>query len=90
MIIEIITKEDLKGFKTDLLNDIHNLIKNGSGSPKEWLKGTEVRRLLKISPGTLQNLRIKRSLSFSKVGGTYYYKYGDVMRMLENNSSGHK
>ena len=40
--------------------------------------------LLKISSGTLQNLRINGSLSFTRVDGTLYYNYKDIEKMLEN------
>ena len=38
---------------------------------RPWLKSHEVRRLLKISHGTLQHLRDSGQLKFSKVGGDY-------------------
>lgn len=43
-----------------------------------------VKELLKISTGTLQNLRINGSLSFTRIGGTLYYNYKDIEKMLEN------
>jgi hypothetical protein len=42
--------------------------------PTQWLKSSEVRKLLKISSGTLQNLRINGTLNFYKIGGILYYK----------------
>ncbi|PIB29663.1 hypothetical protein BFP77_05835 [Maribacter sp. 4U21] len=52
----IITTEDLREFKMELLDDIKQLLSNQSGhSSKKWLKSPEVRELLGISPGTLQN-----------------------------------
>ncbi len=62
-----ITFSDLEKFKVELLSDIANLLKSDSVQPKnKWLKSKEVKKLLKISPGTLQNLRIKGVLSFTK------------------------
>jgi len=55
--LELITKEDLKTFRTDLLNDIKILLKPTMGESKKWLKSYEVRKVLGISPGTLQTLR---------------------------------
>lgn len=82
MQVEIITKEDLRQFKTELLNDIRTIIKPQEKT-KKWLKSAEVRRLLNISPGTLQNLRINGTLRFTKIGGMMYYKLEDITRLLE-------
>ena len=60
MNVELITKQDLEQLKSELLSEIKRLVQldGGSHSNKQWLKSNEVRKLLKISPGTLQNLRI--------------------------------
>ena len=62
MAAEIITKEDLQAFKTELLNELRHLLIPAQARRKEWLRGSEVRKLLKISYGTLQNLRITGKL----------------------------
>jgi hypothetical protein len=82
MSVEVLTKEDLKEFKVELLGELKLLMGTSTGQPKEWLKSTEVRKLLAISPGTLQVLRIKGQLSYTKIGGIYYYKYTDIQKML--------
>jgi hypothetical protein len=46
------------------------------------MRSADVRKLLNISPGTLQNLRINGTLTFSKVGGRMFYKPQDVDKML--------
>lgn len=84
MSVEIITKDDLQHFRLLLLNDIKELLAAKTEPCKEWLKGTEVRKLLKVSHGTLQNLRISGRLYYSKIGGTYYYRYKEIMKMLES------
>ncbi|WP_422350831.1 helix-turn-helix domain-containing protein [Flagellimonas sp.] len=82
----IITTEDLFEFKLELLQDIKQLLEEHSGTPaKKWLKSPEVRELLGISPGTLQNLRINGTLPFTKVGGVLYYDQQDIMEVLERN-----
>ena len=83
MNVELITKQDLREFKNDLLNEIKQIIKPGQGQSKQWLKSLEVRKLLNISPGTLQNLRINGTLSYSKIGGMMYYKLEDIHKLLE-------
>ena len=81
--IEMITREDLKQFKSELLEEIKQIMKPGQGQSKQWLKSVEVRRLLNISPGTLQNLRINGTLRYTKIGGMMYYKLEDIHKLLE-------
>ena len=82
MNVELITRQDLREFKNDLLNEIKQIIKPGQGQSKQWLKSVEVRKLLNISPGTLQNLRINGKLRYSKIGGMMYYKLEDIHKLL--------
>ncbi|WP_149304209.1 helix-turn-helix domain-containing protein [Pareuzebyella sediminis] len=82
----IITTEDLMEFKVELLEDIKDLLNNqNKQSNKKWLRSNEVRELLGISPGTLQNLRINGTLPYTKVGGVLYYEYHEIMEVLEQN-----
>ncbi len=86
MAATIITTEDLRDFKIELLDDIKQLLNNKSGQiTKKWLKSPEVRELLGISPGTLQNLRVNGTLPYTKVGGVLYYDYQEIMQVLEKN-----
>ncbi|PJB20145.1 MAG: DNA-binding protein [Flavobacteriaceae bacterium CG_4_9_14_3_um_filter_33_16] len=82
----IITTDDLREFKMELLDDIKKLLSTQSGQlAKKWLKSPEVRDLLGISPGTLQNLRINGTLPYTKVGGVLYYDYQEIMKVMEKN-----
>ena len=84
MTMDIITKEDLQVFRLQLLQDIKAIISKPDTTSKQWLKSSEVRQLLKISPGTLQNLRIKGVLRYTKMGGSLYYKQEDIEKVLES------
>jgi len=83
MNLEVITKEDLREFKNEMVSEIKQLMQPGQGQSKQWLKSVEVRKLLKISPGTLQNLRINGTLRFTRVGSLLYYKQEDINKLLE-------
>lgn len=83
MIVNIITKEDLQEFKEDLLKDIKNLFNIKISEQKLWLRSSEVKKLLNISAGTLQNLRNDGILNYTRVGGTLYYNYKDIEEMLK-------
>jgi Mn-dependent DtxR family transcriptional regulator len=83
MQIEILTKEELQKFKSELIQEIKQVIKtNETVTSKQWLRSSEVRELLKISPGTLQNLRIKGILRYEKIGGIFYYAYADINQLM--------
>ncbi|WP_333601122.1 helix-turn-helix domain-containing protein [Flavobacterium sp.] len=85
MAIEVITREDLNEFRILLLSDLKELLKVNPGQTKQWLKSKEVRKLLNISPGTLQTLRINKTLSYTKIGGIIYYAYKDIEKLLDEN-----
>lgn len=86
MAATIITTEDLREFKEELLEDIKAIINHQSGfNTKKWLKSPEVRDLLSISPGTLQNLRINGTLPYTRVGGVIYYDYEEIQKVMEEN-----
>jgi len=84
MNVELITREDLRRLE-DLLNEIKQIVQQGQSQSKKWLKSSEVRKMLNISPGTLQNLRINGTLRFTKMGSIMYYKLEDINKVLEEN-----
>ena len=79
---QVVTKRDLLNFGNLLLSEIKNS-KTTETPTKQWLKSAEVREILKISPGTLQNLRINGTLKYKRIGGIIYYNYEDINKMLE-------
>lgn len=85
MAATIITTEDLREFKLELLEEIKKLLNVDNSETKKWLRSSEIRKLLKISPGTLQNLRVNGTLPYTKIGGVIYYAYADILQMLEEN-----
>lgn len=84
MNVELITKDDLQKFRRDLLEDLKQFITSSKAEPKKWLKSAEVKKLLNISAGTLQNLRINGQLKPNKVGGTFYYALQDIQSLLQS------
>ena len=92
MAMEIITTEDLKKFKLELLDELktmfHEHLKPHEN--KKWLKTTEILRLLKISPSTLQTLRLNGTLPYTKIGCTLYYDSQDIYKILADNKTAGK
>lgn len=83
----VVTKDDLRQFGMVLLNDIRDLVENTNGLQEEnlhpeWLKSKVVRRLLDMSAGTLQNLRITGKIRFKKLLGSYYYNKADLLNLF--------
>lgn len=86
MAAEIITLNDLERFGAELKADIKKMLSSLNGQPtKKWLKSYEVRKLLDISPGTLQHLRVNGTMPFTKIGGVIYYDHEDIVRLFEKN-----
>tara|TARA_R110000868_G_scaffold54251_1_gene169851 strand:- start:1813 stop:2097 length:285 start_codon:yes stop_codon:yes gene_type:complete len=82
----IITSDDLREFKIELLADIKNLLsKQSNGNLKKYLKSSEVMEILQVSPGTLQNLRINGTLPYTKVGGILYYDSEEIQNIMTAN-----
>lgn len=91
---DIVTKEDLRQFGLLIMNSFREAIKEITpkdkiGADNEWLKSKIVRKLLDISPGSLQNLRITGKIRFKKVLGSYYYSRHDIDKLFSENLHGH-
>lgn len=85
MNIEVITKDDLQQLKVELIAEIRQLV--SKGDPKtdsKWLRSAQVRQLLSISPGTLQNLRVQGLIRYTKIGGSFFYQRDEIERMLSS------
>lgn len=78
---EIATKADIE----ELMQAVQQL-KTLIVAPQmdqKFLRSADVRKLLNISDSSLQRLRINRYLPANKINGTWYYKYDDIVRMLD-------
>lgn len=86
MAANIVTVEDLEAFRKKLVAELVSIFSNRVGAPqRQWLKSNEVQRLLMVSPNTLQMMRDKYNLAYTKIGGVIYYAYADIVKMLEEN-----
>jgi len=89
MLTEIITTDDLRQFKIELINDMRILLNEQAerNNQKKWLRTTEVKKLLQISASTLQNLRINGTLSYSKIGGSFFYNAMEIDKIIQANQT---
>ena len=85
MKVEFITKEDFEQFKSDITSMLTTF--SNKSKPKTWLRSSEVRERLGISPGTLQNLRIHGHIPFTKLGGTLFYDADEIDKILNDNKT---
>ena len=86
MPLELLTKKDLQEFKIDLFNELKKLMPKPGDYYRKYLKSREVREILRITPGTLQNLRRNKTLPYSQVGRTLYYDPEDVAILFKKRS----
>jgi hypothetical protein len=80
---EQVTKDDLRQFSLLIIDEIRKLkpeIKKDDDV--EWLKSRAAKKLLSMSSGSLQNLRIAGQVRFKKVLGSYYYNKADLMKLF--------
>lgn len=85
MAAEVITTDDLREFKMELLQELQSFIKQIAQRPtKRWLKSPQVKELMGISAGTLANLRVNGTLKFSKIGGIILYDYDHIVQVIED------
>ena len=55
----------------------------GERDDESWVVSNEICRFLKISDRTLQRLRAAGTVTYSNIKGHYFYKIGEIKRLLE-------
>lgn len=84
MATQLITTDDLRELKMELLEEFKKLLNDSEGTKSiKWLRSGEVMELLSISPGTLQNLRINGTIPYTKIGGVLYYDADEINSVLK-------
>ncbi|MBO9202039.1 MULTISPECIES: helix-turn-helix domain-containing protein [Niastella] len=87
---QLVTLADLEAFKTSLLVTIRQILTENKGQTTKWLKSYQVKKLLGVSTGTLQNLRNNGTLPYSKIGGTIYYSSDEINKLLQEKDNFHR
>lgn len=83
---DIITKQDLLEFEKRIQQKLESILSSNSGFPKkQWLRNKDLKEMLGLSDGTIQNLRVNGTLKYTKLGGLYFYRLSDVEEILEKN-----
>ena len=85
MPVTILTQEDLQQFKTELFSELSKLITQNPPTPqKKWLKSWEVREMLGISRGTLQQLYNTGKLPGNRLGGLTFFDNDEIQKLLQS------
>jgi len=86
---EGITKDDLRRFGMLLLDSIKKLVDTSVNDKEEihpeWLKSRVVRKIMDMSPNSLQSLRISGKVRYKKIMGSYYYNKADLQMLFSDN-----
>lgn len=82
---QLITTDDLRQFKSEMLDEIKNLLSDTSQDPKaeRWLRSSDVEKLLNISANKLYQLRVTGGIPHYRFGSTIYYKYQDIVDCMQ-------
>jgi hypothetical protein len=88
--MEVITMES-KAYH-ELIAKINSIAKfvvlhqaDDTNSPDDWVDSYDVCTFLKINERSLQRLRSKRMITYSRIQGKNYYKLSEVRRMMNEN-----
>jgi hypothetical protein len=89
---EIVTKEDLRQFGLQLLDKMRIIIQDTNNAQAEvvqsdWLKSRAVRKLMDMSAGSVQNLRVTQKVRCKKILGSYYYNKEDLQKLFKDESN---
>lgn len=79
---EIATKADIE----EVLKVIQKLQSSLSNVQVEqkFLRSADVKKMLHISDGTLQRLRISGTLNAKKLNGTWFYKFSNIQKLMKD------
>ena len=90
MPLNILTTEDLREFKMELFKEIHQIfaIVKTKNRSSNWVKSSQVMRILRISHGTLQALRNNKIIPYYQVGGLIFYDLEEINKILSDSRIG--
>jgi len=81
----VATLEDLERMKNEIIQALKEATLSNSTSQKKWIRSREVREMLGISSSTLQTMRIKGEIPYSKISGIIYYPVEGIQKILDKN-----
>jgi hypothetical protein len=81
---KLVTIADLELFKLEMVTAIRQILTPTiSQKEKKWVKSSEARKILGVSPGKLQLIRDSGMLPFTRIGGNIYYEQDELYQLFE-------
>ncbi|MDL2230216.1 helix-turn-helix domain-containing protein [Alistipes sp. OttesenSCG-928-L06] len=83
---QIVTLEEFREFEGKVLStleEIKSSVNNDSSTKKRWIRSTEVKALLNISHGKLQQMRDSGQIKFTRIGRVIFYDIRDIEKMMK-------
>jgi len=82
-----VTKDDLRQFSLLIIDEVRKIVQAANEKKEEtihldWLKSRTVKKMLDMSPASMQNLRITGKVRCKKVMGSYYYNKTDLLNLF--------
>ena len=85
----ILSRSDIERIATAtaevVTDNILARLKPADAGAKEWLSNREAMAFLGLSKTTLQRYRTSGRLPYAKLGGSIFYRYSDLVSVLEAN-----
>ncbi|MFC2080422.1 helix-turn-helix domain-containing protein [Bacteroidota bacterium] len=81
----VATLDDIERMKNEILQALKENTNHSNLLEKKWVRSKEAREILGISSSTLQTMRIKRKIPFSKICEIYYYPVEGIQKVLDEN-----
>ena len=81
----VATLADLDRMKAEIIQAFKDATQTRAQTGKKWLRSKEVRELLNLSSTTLQTMRIKGDIPYTKIGGIIYYPADEIQTILNKN-----
>lgn len=85
MNVNIVTQEEFQVLNNKMEKVLELLQNSKPTTESEWLKSSEVKKILKCSDTSLKNYRDNGIIPHTQIGGTFYYAKNDVERLLNKN-----
>lgn len=80
---EIITVQRFQDFEDRIFKELEELKQSSIiANSNRWLKSGDVKQMLSISHGKLQDLRDRGVIPFTKLGGVIFYDRREIEKLL--------
>ena len=83
---QIVTLEEFREFEGKVLStleEIKSSVNNDGSTKKRWIRSTEVKALLDISHGKLQQMRDSGQIKFTRIGRVIFYDIREIEKMMK-------